>query len=105
MSLTKFERGNTFKTTVTFTSGSTNIDPSGNKAFLDVYKPDGTMLLQGVSGSRVSTGVYHYYISTDSNDPLGIYIIDWKGMFNYGFPWTYQWKHQKNTIQLLEVED
>jgi len=104
MSVTKYERGNTFKTSVEFISGSTYVDPSGNKAYLTVYKPDGTTLLSAVSGTREDAGKYYYYISTNSSDPLGLYVIDWYGYFDYGSPWNYMPKHEKEVIQLVDVK-
>lgn len=81
MSVTNYERGTSFKSTVTFYSGSTAKDPSGNRAFLDVYKPDGTLLFSA-SGAKDSTGVYHCYISTQNTDDLGLYRIKWTGYMN-----------------------
>ena len=102
MALTKFERSTTIRTKVAFTSGSTLVDPSGNRAFVDIYKPDGTYLLQS-SGSKDSTGNYRYYFNTTTSDPLGIYIIDWWGRFNYGPPYSYKEKHEKEVIWLVNV--
>ena len=81
MSYTSYERGSTFKSTITFTSGSVNVDPSGNRVFIEVYKPDGTKFIDS-SGSRDSTGVYHYFISTQSTYDLGIYRVKWYGYFD-----------------------
>jgi len=103
MSVTRFERSNSFKTQVAFYSGSSYVDPSGNMAHLIVYAPDGTEFLSGISGVRVSEGIYKYYIQTTSTDDLGLYIIDWYGNFNYGNPWDYEEKHEKEVIQLVNV--
>ena len=80
MTLPSYERNDTFKSTVTFYSGSTAIDPSGNLAFIKVFNPDGTLYIHD-SGIRTSTGAYYYYISTASVQDLGIYRIRWYGSF------------------------
>jgi len=104
MSYSTFERENTFKSTVTFTSGSTYIDPVSNLAYIDVIKPDGTYLIQGESGQRVSEGIYQYYFSTSSTDPLGLYIIDWYGTFSYDTPWGNMPKHQREVVRIVKVK-
>ena len=104
MALTKYERGTTFKSTTTYTSGSTYIDPSGNMAFLNVYAPDGDLIIGPVSGSRDSTGIYHYFVSTQSNSDLGIYILEWKAQFNYGSPWNFSWKYDRCPVQIAHVK-
>jgi len=102
MGLTEYERESTFKTSVTFTSGSTNVDPSGNIAYVDVYKSDGTLLWTAASksGTRSASGQYYYYISTQSTDPLGVYVIDWYGNFDYGGQWSYMPKHEKYEVRV-----
>lgn len=104
MSVTKYERESTFKSQVTFTSGSTYIDCSGNKAYLTVYRPDGTVLLGPVSGTHASTGIYHYYVSTQSTDDLGLYVCEWKAWFNYEHPWDYSPKVDREAIQLVKIK-
>jgi len=104
MALTKYERQNTWKSYVTYVSGTTNIDCSGNMAYLTVYRPDGTVLLGPVSGIRDSTGVYKYYVSTQSTDDLGIYVCEWKAYFNYGAPWDYSPKYDREAVQIVKVE-
>jgi len=104
MALTKFERGTTWKATVTFTSGSTNIDCSGNMAYLTVYRPDGTVLLGPESGCHEATGMYNYYVSTQSTDDLGIYVTEWKGLFDYQHPFHWSPKYDRNPIQLVYVK-
>lgn len=99
-----YERSTTFKTSTAFMSGSTYVDPSGNMAFIDVYKSDGTYLIQGESGSRTDTGRFHYYISTQSTDPLGLYIVDWYGQFSYGGQWNWPPKHNKEPFNLVKVK-
>jgi len=104
MSLTEYERLSTWKTTVTWTSGSTAVDPSGNMSFIDVYKPDGTLLITTpASGERDGVGVFHYYISTASTDPLGIYIIDWHALFDYGGNFGYMPLHDKECVIIEKV--
>ena len=72
---TKWERTNSFKSTVEWTSGSTYVDPSGNMSYIKVFKPDGTQYIHE-SGLKNATGIYQYYISTQSTDDLGLWIID-----------------------------
>jgi len=96
-----YERGTTWKTTIQFISGSTYIDPSGNLAYLNAYYPDGTLVWPSgsVSGSRQSQGYYYAYVTTESTDPLGLYVLDWYGSFNYGTTWGYRNKHQREDYQ------
>ena len=84
MSLTKYERKNSIKCDVTFQTGGVDTDPSGNKVYLSVIRPDNTYLYSSVSATRTDTGDYRYYISTNSSDPLGIYRIEWKGWHDVG---------------------
>lgn len=101
---TKRERGSTFRSRVTYTSGSTLVNCSGNVTNLTVYKSDGTTLLGPESGSHEGTGVYEYYVSTASTDPLGLYICEWKTYFDYGAPWNYQPKIDRELIQICHVK-
>jgi len=103
LSLTKFERETTVRTMVAFKSGSTPVDPSGNIAYVEIYKPDGTILIEG-SGSKDSTGNYRYYFSTGPTDLLGIYLIDWWGRFYYGTKYDYKEKHEREVIWLVNVD-
>jgi len=104
MTLTSYERGTVFKTNTTYTSGSTNVDSSGNIAYLTVYKPDGTVLMGPVSGLHESTGVYQYFVQTETTNDLGIYVLEWKAMFNYQSPWGYEWKYDREPIHLVNVK-
>jgi len=102
MTLTSYERESTFKSTVTFQSGSVNVDPSGNLANIKVYQPDGLLYISA-TGAKDSDGVYHYYISTSTNNPLGIYTIDWYGSFYYDSIFTYMPRHEKESFTLDTV--
>ena len=104
MSVTRWERSNTWKTTVEWKSGSTYIDPSGNISTLDVYKADGTHYISH-SGVRDCTGIYHYYVSTSNDDPLGLWIVDWNGLFTHEDTGTTNWipKHDKEVVELVYV--
>ena len=104
MSLTRYERGTTFRTATTYTSGSTDIDCSGNMAYLTVYEPDGTVLLGPVSGHHYDTGIYEYFVSTQSTDNLGIYVLEWMARFNYQAPWNYSPKYDREPIELVYVK-
>jgi hypothetical protein len=88
MSVTNYERGTSFRVTVTFVSGSTVKDPSDNIALIDMYTPNGTLLFSN-SGTRDSTGIYHCYISTQNTDDLGLYRIKWTGYMNIGGKYTH----------------
>jgi len=104
MTLTEYERGTVFKTNTVYTSGSTYIDCSGNMAYLTVYKPNGDTLLGPVSGLHESTGTYQYFVSTQTTDDLGIYVLEWKAMFNYQAPWNYSWKYDREPIHIVYVK-
>jgi len=101
---TKYERNSTWKSQVTYTSGTTNIDCSGNMAYLTVYKSDGTTLLGPVSGLHEETGIYKYYVSTQSTDPLGLYVCEWKTYFDYGGRQSWLPKYDREIVQVVHVE-
>jgi len=104
MSLTSYERGTTFRTYTTYTSGSTNIDCSGNMAFFTMYNPDGSINMGPVSGHHIGTGVYEYFASTQTTDDLGIYVLEWKSYFNYQFPWYYSPKYDREAVHICHVK-
>ena len=86
MSISSYEREDSIRLTHTFYSGSVAAYPLS--ANLTVYKPDGTILLQDVSGHRTgTTGEFFCYISTNSTADLGIYRSKWSGRINYGNHW------------------
>ena len=101
-SLTSYEREDTWKSTVSFYSGSTLIDPSGNLANIKVYQSDGTLYISA-TGAKDSTGIYHYYISTSSTQPLGIYMIDWYGSFFYDDIFGYKPRHEKECVIIDKI--
>jgi hypothetical protein len=102
MALTKYERGTSWRSKVTYTSGSSYVDCSGNMAYLTVYAPNGDTFIGPVSGTHVQTGIYDYYISTQTDSNLGIYVTEWRGMFNY--PKTWNWKYDREANQLVYVK-
>lgn len=106
MSLTKYERGTSWKSQVTYTSGTTNINCSGNMAYLTVYKPDGTTLMGSVSGiNNVGiSGVYYYYPSTNTTSPLGIYVEEWKAYFDYGSRTGWRIKYDREPVWIVHVK-
>lgn len=104
MALTKYERENIWKSQVVYTSSNTNINCSGNMTFLTVYRPDNTVLLGPESGQHTATGTYYYYVSTQSTDDLGIYICRWETRFDYGAPWNWAPKIDREAIQLVKVK-
>ena len=101
--ITRYERGSTWRTQVVYTSGSTNVDCSGNVTKLTVYGPDGTTLITDVSGVRTSTGTYHYYVSTQSDYDLGLYVGEWKTYFFYEDPFRWQPKIDREVVNLVKV--
>jgi len=105
MSLTNYERGNCLKTEVEFKMSDTYTDPSGSKAFVDVIKPDATYLVSSGTGSRETTGKYYYYFETSSTDPLGIYVVVWKGMHNLGGGFGYKNIVQRRAINIIYEND
>lgn len=102
--VSSYERGSTWKSQVTYTSGSSYIDCSSNVTNLTVYRSDGTVLLGPVSGVHASTGIYHYYVSTQSTDSLGLYVCEWKTYFNYGNPWVWLPKLDREVVHIKYVE-
>jgi len=104
MTLPKYERKNTIKADITFKSNGVNTDPSGNTAFITVYRPDGAQLFSETKASRVDTGVYRYYISTNASDPLGIYIVQWRAYHNVGGTQGYLPIIQRDAFQLVDTE-
>ena len=96
MTLNIYEVGTSFRSTVTWTSGSTAIDSSGNISYFTVYNPLGTKILEA-SGSHDGTGVYNYYMSTQRDADLGIYVLEWMGLFNYG-TWSYSPKYEREAV-------
>ncbi len=104
MALDKYERCNTIKADVTFQVSSSPTDPSGNKAWVSVVKSDGNYLYSSQSASRTGTGTYRYYISTNSTDPLGVYVILWKGYHNTGGSQGALPIYQRDAFQLVDVE-
>jgi len=87
MALDSYERGNCVKADVEFKMNSVYTDPSGNKAFVNVIKPDGTYLVgngSGATASRTGVGTYSYYFDTSSTDPLGIYVVQWSAYHSLG---------------------
>lgn len=98
-----YERETTFKSQVTWTSGSTNVDPSGNMSFLEVYDPNDNRIIN-TSGQKSDTGVYYYYISTQSSDDLGLYRIRWRALFNYNAPWNFSPSYDTEVVQIVKVK-
>ena len=104
MSLSKFERNNTIKSEIDFKMSDVLTDPSGSKAFVDIIKSDGTYFIQDASGSRDSTGEYHYYFTPASTDPLGVWVIVWHGYHNLGAAYGYKRITQRDAIHIVDVE-
>ena len=105
MALDRYERGNTIRADVDFKSSDTLTDPSGSKAFVDVLKSDGTYLVNNSGATRDGTGEYHYFFDTTSTDPLGVYVIVWRGYHNLGGSYGYKPIIQRDAFQLVDVEE
>jgi len=103
MTVDRVERGNTFKSTVTFKSGAIYTDPSGGRAYIKVYRPNGSLLVDS-SGAKEGTGIYIYYISTATDADLGLYSIFWKGIFDYGGKFGYMPKVERDSFLVTTVE-
>lgn len=100
-----YERKNTIKSEVDLKIGSTLTDPSGNTAFVSIIKPDGTYLVSGATASRDGTGEYYYYFNTESTDPLGLYVIEWKGYHTLGGSYGYKPIIQRSVINVVDTEN
>ena len=103
--VTKYERGNTIKTEIDFKSDGVLTDPSGSKAYVTIYKSDGTVLINRSGATRDSTGEYHYYFNTATTDPLGLYIVQWSGYHSLGEDYGYKPIVQRDVIQIVDTED
>ena len=100
----KFERGNCVKTEITFKSSDVATDPSGNTAFVTVYKPNGDILVNCSGATRDGVGEYHYYFDTESTDPLGLYIIQWSGYHSLGGDYGYKPIIQRDIVSIVDTE-
>lgn len=103
MAMDKWERQSTWKSQVVYKSSNTAIDPSGSIAFIDVYDAEDNLILSN-SGQRTSTGTYIYYVSTQSDDPLGIYRVRWRALFDYSGRWDYSPKYDTEVVQICKVK-
>lgn len=101
-SLPIYERLNSFKSTVTFYSGSTAIDPSGNLAYIDVFDPNNALYIHD-SGVKASTGTFYYWISTSSVNDLGIYRIRWYGSFYVDSTFGYMPRSEEECVIIEKV--
>ena len=104
MTLTAYERTNTIKVEVDLKSNDVLTDPSGNMAFIDVYKSDGTKLVDTASGQRTGTGEYEYYFTTAATDPLGIYKVVWWGHSYVDGTFNYKRFSQADQIQIVDLD-
>ena len=62
MTISQYERGNTIKASVEFKYNGSYTDPLYPK--INVYKPDGTKLIDAGDPVKEETGKYYYYIET-----------------------------------------
>jgi len=104
MALSKYERGNTIKSDIDFLMNGVLTDPSGNTAFVDVIKSDGTYLVQGQTATRDGVGEYHTFFKAENDDPLGVYVIVWYGSHNIGGSYGYMGLVQRDAIQIVDVD-
>lgn len=103
MSIGTYERGTTFQTILTLVSGSSYVNCSGNMAYLSFNDPAGSEIFSDISGTHDSTGIYSYYVSTNSSHNLGLYELQWKFMLDLGrHGW--QWKEDSETVSIVEIE-
>lgn len=102
MAIPRYERGNTIKASVEFISRDTYVDPLYPK--INVYKPDGSKLIDQGDPVRDDVGKYHYFIETSSDDPLGIYIVEWSGWHNLGGVWGSSQIVERDVFELTEVD-
>ena len=112
MTVETYERTDTIKASIEYKDDTgAYIDPSGNKAFITVIKPDGSYLIgngSGATASRTDTGKYEYYFCTSDTDPLGLYIVQWNA-FEYigpvgGIDYGYKKLTQRDVVRITEVE-
>lgn len=73
----KKERGTTVKTT--WNTKSDGADADVNSPKINIYKPDGTKLVDDDDPTHDGTGNYSYHFTTTSSDLLGLYVIEWTG--------------------------
>ena len=110
MTLESFERGNCIKTEIDFKSNDVLTDPSGATnnppgVFVDIVKPDGTYLVQNGAPNHDGTGEFSYYFETASTDPLGVYVVVWKGMHWIDGTFGYKNIVQRKAINVLYEKD
>ena len=104
MSLSIFERNNTIKADVTFKVGSTDTNPSGSKAWISVIDSDGTYLYSSQAATNTGTGTFRYYISTNTADPLGVYVVLWTAYHDVGGSQGNMPIYQRDAFQIVDVE-
>jgi len=78
--MNQFQRGNTLKASIELKASNVFADVLGNNMNVNIYKPDGTYLISGATADRTNVGRYEYYFNTQDSNPLGIYVIEWKGI-------------------------
>jgi len=61
----------------------TYIDPS-HGITIDIFKPDGTKVVDGQNMEKVATGKYVYYHNTSTDDPAGWYSYSCKAVDGSG---------------------
>lgn len=100
----KYERENTIKTSVLFKISGSASDPYNSEVNINVIRPDGSYLLSGQSAIRNDTGSYKYFISSSSNDTLGIYTIVWKAQHDVGGSQGLMPLTQRDYFQLVQCD-
>jgi len=103
MTLTSYERTDSWTSTVSWYSGSTLIDPSGNIANIEVYQSDGVKYISATGANDGTVGVYFYRISTNSTQPLGIYKIIWNGSFFYDNFFGYMPRTETEAVIITDI--
>jgi len=80
----KYERESTIKAEITFKVSGSNTDPYDNSVNVNVIRPNDTYMYSGATATRLDTGEYRYFISSNTSDMLGIYTIVWKAEHDVG---------------------
>ena len=103
MAYKSYERGTTIKITAEFKSSGQYADPLYPR--VNVYKPDGSKLIDNAIPFKSDTGRYYYYIETSSNAMLGLYMVEWIGWSLLGGSLGSGQIVQREVFQLIEVKE
>jgi len=77
--MVSYERPTTAKLVGEFRDENNNlVDPTDPKVY--IYNPDRTVLVNGVTPTKIETGKYVYYWDTSTASVLGKYIVRFEGL-------------------------